>query len=99
MANSWRDPALIAALQLMFRSKEGPALAEICRRKIAEIGPSENSALQRHEGERSFAADLLRVADGRAGAFKTDEEATATGGRVPGRRLPKDLVDETGEPS
>lgn len=92
---SWRDDELVAHLQQVFRGEHGPALAEMLRRKVAEIGPPENSALQHHNGERSFAADLLRLGQNRAGPFESTKEPPREGGRIPGRRLPRDFADET----
>jgi hypothetical protein len=80
---NWKEERYALAWNRVFAGPEGKLLAESLRLVIAEIGPLEVGALQAHAGRRSFATELLRLAE------KPNEPATAI--RAPSRRV---IVEE-----
>jgi len=63
----FNDPEFGEAWRRIFRGAGGQQEARLALQSLAavvsELGPVETCALHAHEGRRSFAAELLRIAD------------------------------------
>jgi hypothetical protein len=63
----FNDPEFAEAWRRIFRGAGGQQEARLALQSLAavvsELGPVETCALHHHEGRRTFAAELLRIAD------------------------------------
>lgn len=88
MSGKWSDPLLADAWRAAFAGPQGPMLVASLERVMREIPPAEPSALQANHGRRSFAAELIALANGVTAANVPPPVAkTETPGRLPGRRI------------